>query len=232
MFGVLFTGGCVAAASQWRRLSIETRPAVLGDWMRSHRSIGVPLFLDFLASSGLTSLALFLLAGIDIEQAAGLRGAQMVAAPVTLLHVALVQALTAEGARLRLTKPEAIERFGWYALGAMIAGGVVFLGVVALGESTVLRLLGDSGPATGPVLFPMIAFTIAAAPALAATGILRSRDQSKRALRARLLSSVPFAVALVVGAVLDGARGVAIGGTVAQLLTAGIWWRAVVSTRP
>ncbi|MGI9600927.1 MAG: hypothetical protein ACR2QE_03510, partial [Acidimicrobiales bacterium] len=159
-------------------------------------------------------------------------GAQMIAAPLTLLYVALTQALTAEGSRARPTNPGAIERFGWLILLAMVAAGVAALAIVALFDSSLAQLLGDSSTVSEPVLVAMVAFTIASAPGLAASGVLRSRDQAQQALYARLWSSAPFVAAVTIGAVVDGARGVAVWGTAAQVLTIPIWWRAVAKTRP
>ncbi len=232
MFIGLLAGALVAAGSRWRRLRFEARPSKLARWMGAHRAVGVPIFLDYLASAGVISLAAFVLASIDVEQAAALRGAQMVAAPVILLYVALTQALTAEGSRLRATAPAAIERFGWWILVAMVASGIACLVVVAGFDSRISQVLGDSADVTEPVLVPMMLFTLASAPSLAASGVLRGRDRSDRALVARLWASVPFAAAVLVGAAIDGARGAVTWGAAAQLLTIGIWLHAVVATRP
>ncbi|MEZ5374905.1 MAG: hypothetical protein R2733_00240 [Acidimicrobiales bacterium] len=227
----LSLGGLLAAASSARGLS-RLRPRVPNTWLAAHRSIGLPLFVDYLASAGVTSFALFVLAGIDIEQAAGLRGAQMIAAPLTLLFVALLQALTAEGARLRATDPEVIERFGRMVVGVMAIAGVVATAMVAVLGGQLVRALGESGAAARPVLVPMVVLSATSGASLAASGVLRSRDESRAAMHARLLASGPFAFGVIVGAILDGARGLAIGGSIANVVTVPLWWRAVVQTRP
>ncbi|MDH3706373.1 MAG: hypothetical protein OES57_09915, partial [Acidimicrobiia bacterium] len=160
----LFAGAIVAALSRWRSLRVETSVSVLGDWIGEHRSVGVPIFLDYLASAGAVSLAAFVLAAIDIEQAAGLRGAQMVAAPVVLLYVALTQALTAEGSRVRESSAAAISRFGRWVLVAMAVAGGAATVAVAVAVEPISELFGDSASVVEPVLVPMMLFTLASGP--------------------------------------------------------------------
>jgi len=201
----------------WMAPPVEARTA--WRWLTSHLSIGTPLTLDYLASAGVTYGAVFVLASQDLAESAALRGAQMIAAPMFLLFVAAVQFILAEEAR-RKNRVGAISlRLPLLALGAMLILGGIYWIVVVIAEPVVVRLLGDSGQVTVPVINPMMLFALTAAPGLVVSAVLRAKDQAMQALAVRLATSVFVVPAILYGAFSSGAAASMRYGGIAQLAT-------------
>lgn len=210
-------------ARAWRRPT-QLLPSLR--WTTRERDLGLPLLLDFATSAGVAQGAVVLLAAIDVREAGGLRAAHMTAAPLQLLYIALAQFVIVETARVQRTRAAA-DRVGM-AVGVTMGGlGAIFVLGAAIAGNSIASLLGETGPTVDGLIVPSMLVTLTTAPALLASSMMQTRGLAQRAARTRLIAAVPTLAAVVIGAKLDGAKGVLIWTTFAQVAMAPAWWLAL-----
>ncbi len=193
-------------------------------WVWEERRLSAPLLLDFAASAGVAHAAVVVLAAGDLAEAGALRGAMLAAGPLQFVLVALAQFLIVESARV---EPGRADRLGAVtALVAAVAGGGWLL-VVGVGGDALESLLGDSGAAARAVVPAAVVMTIATAPGLLASSLMRTRGLAARAARLRVALAVPLLGALAFGAATTGATGVAWWTALVHAASAPVWWLAL-----
>lgn len=225
LFGAIAISATVAVVGCERRVPalnlVDQR-----QWWHRARPLAWPLLLEFLTNTGTSTIAVFLLAAIEFEDAGSMRAAQLVAAPVFTLNLGLAQLVLVEGLNLRWRGARIVVRFGRIVLLGMMAAGVAYWAIVVAWLGEVQVLLGATGPSARTVIVPLVLAAVLTGPSFAAGSTLRALGQVNQLLAARLLATAPLLAAVVAGAVLDGARGVAVWSVGAQLLTVPIWWIA------
>jgi hypothetical protein len=130
-----------------------------------------------------------------------------------------------EAVRLRRRSSSALRLFVVALGAAMAALTLAWAGALSLLPAHLGRALLRSNWVTGRrLLWPMAAFTAAAATTMAAVAGLRALEISRRSLRVRVWAGPVVFAAGVAGAQLSGASGAATGLAVSSWLSATLAW--------
>ena len=210
--GYLLCASCVAAFGRPSLPSTSSRRAVL---TRSKLLLeGKPLGFEFLLTASSVHMLLPVVAiTSSLEESAGLRGAMVIAGPLTTLIGGARLAALADATGFRA----AHEDDGWfrYAVKTTIAltliAGVGFLMTTIVAYRFGGDLLGQTWERTDPALLPFLCGVVLTIPHLVAGSILRSRMQARSALCVRAVSLPFMVVPAMVGSSVAGARGAALG---------------------
>ncbi len=203
------------------------RPLMALSWWREHRDLGPRYLTEAAVNSGAGQAATYgvgLVAGLSSVGA--LRAALLMFGPLQILSTGIGLIAVPEGVRAMNRSLVVLER----AALAMSAGLVV----VAIGWGAVLlvipesfgrALMGSTWDAALPLFVPL---AVSFAGLLAMTGpmmTLRAVANSRRSLRANLVTSAATLILIVAGASAGAALGAAWGAAVAAWLGTAAWWR-------
>lgn len=194
-------------------------------------SLGVPLAADA-ALTLLTVQALVPLVGavVDLEAAAGVRGATTMAGPLTTLIAGLRLGVLADASRFN--QASSVTNWGRY-----FRNGTLALLAVAIPAAAVIlvfsnrfgaALLNESWPASEPLVLPMLLVALVSAPHLVGSSILRARQRANEVMRLRLVVTVLIVVPELTGVLLAEERGAVLGLLVGASGSAVLWARAAV----
>jgi O-antigen/teichoic acid export membrane protein len=196
-------------------------------WFRATRDLNVRLGLDYIVNMGAVNLSIYLIGGIVGLIAVGsIRAAQVLLGPLQLLSfglsafaLPLLSTIAAAGRRLRRI---AVGLSGGIMLVSVVWVTVLLLLPRSIGEA----LLGESWAGAGAVLLPIGIVMIATGTTTGPRVGLKALRRADVLLRVTVVQA-PFILALgVAGAVLDGARGAAVGYALADILGATLIWAA------
>ncbi|MFN2606525.1 MAG: hypothetical protein ABR511_01320 [Acidimicrobiales bacterium] len=217
-----------AAALGMYQTGVVPAPARAGKWLRRHRDLGVPFFLELVAVTGSMQVALLAVAATAGAAAIGaVRAAMLLLGPLTVVFLGLFVISIPEAIRVRGRSATALPRM-------VAALGVGLPAATALWTAVVLlipRRLGVDllGPnwVPGRHLVPPVAVLVAGhGCALAAIVGLRALGAARQSLGARLWGAPAFLVGGIAGAAAGGAYGAGIGLAVAAWFDAGLAWFA------
>jgi O-antigen/teichoic acid export membrane protein len=208
------------------------RPAAARSWLRTHRELSVRYLIENVSSSGSSQLRSVILGAVAGLAAVGyVRASEILMGPFLVVLMGISQVAVPEASRVFHRDYRHLTRF-CFALGAVQAAAAVVWGVLLI---TVFPL--GAGPfvlkelwmPTQPLL-PAITLTVAAASFItAATAGLRAMGVARRTLPVQLTASALYLIGGAVGAVLGGALGASWGVTIAQIVSALIWWHQLRS---
>ncbi|WP_315095898.1 lipopolysaccharide biosynthesis protein [uncultured Cellulomonas sp.] len=161
-----------------------------------------------------------LVAAVLTPAAAGLYAAAVkLVQPLLLVPQSLAAVVAPRSARL---EPPAARRLAVRLVGALLAGGLVLVPFMVVGEQIVTFLMGPTYAGSGPVL----AWTLAGLPFFAVSAVLAAllQGQSREHLVAvvGVASAVVTVLVVPLGAVTGGITGAAIALTCASALRAGV----------
>ncbi|MGY2002821.1 hypothetical protein [Blastococcus sp. SYSU DS1024] len=212
--------GCV-------QVGIWPGPGAAMLWIRRHKSTGLPLVLNSVATAGSVQVAYLIVSSLGSARDAGsLRAAQTLLGPLTVLMVALNNFVLPELIRQRPT-----GRRLWVVVSALsallalvdLAWGA---GMLLIPDSWGVLLLGQSWEGAREVLPYLILMTVATGAAAGASTGMRAF----RALRSLTGIHVGLGVALVtlatVGVSAGGAVGAALGMALASVAILPVLWLA------
>jgi O-antigen/teichoic acid export membrane protein len=194
-------------------------------WVVDHRAVTV----RFLGET-FTARALFqvLMSGLGAIAGLGALGAvratQLFYGPLNTLNAGIYMAVVPEGAAAR-HEPERLRRklaTVSAALASLVAGWML-VGLM-LPDRWGRAMLGTTWEDAEGLMLPMGLATIASAVMIGGLLGLRSLADAKRSLQARLKVTPWLGVCPLLGAVIDGARGFAIGTALGTAMAALIWW--------
>jgi O-antigen/teichoic acid export membrane protein len=220
--------GCLAAVVGVFQLKLlPSRPMAAVKWLRHHREIAQRFLAEFVVSTGVSTLTLFVIGGIAGLDALGrLRAGEIALGPLSVLFTGAGMVATAEGVRLLRESPRRlVHACRWLSLALTVCvvvwGGVILFVPRNIGE-LVLRANWD---AAHGLLTPLLIALIGYALSFGAWTGLRSLAAARRSLRARCIDgSLTFSLG-VAGAYLGGATGVAWGYAVTGCLRSlNAWW--------
>lgn len=191
--------------------------------------LGAPLALEFLITAASVNLLVVVVAVVaGLDESAGLRGAMVLAGPITTLMGGLRLGALADATRYRSTWGD--TRWGHYALrlaSALLAiGGILLAAIVLLSRRYGETLLGDTWELTEPALLPFLVAALLTATHLTAASILRARELGERALFIRIITTPTAIAPALLGAVISGATGASLGFLIGVVIAAPIWLRA------
>jgi O-antigen/teichoic acid export membrane protein len=215
----------VAAAVGSRQLRVLPAPGAAMRWFRATRELNVRLGLDYIVNMGAVNLSIYLVGAIAGLIAVGaIRAAQILLGPLQLLFFGLsafalpvLSPLAGAGDRLRrltvlLSACITLVSLAWV--------GAVLLLPPSVGEA----LLGESWDGAWSVLLPTGVVMIAIGATTGPRVGLKALRRADLLLRVTVIHS-PFILTFgVVGAMMGGARGAAIGYAVAELLGTVLIW--------
>jgi len=219
--------GLVAAIAGLAQTRVVPRPHEFPTWLREQRDLAPRFAGEFVGSSGLLQIALYLIGAIAGLATLGiLRAAVMLLGPLTILFQGIRLFAVPEGVK---TARAGVGRLLGFAL---VIGAALFVGAIGWGIAIMLIsqdfgvwLLKDSWePAREIVLILAVSTAGSGATSGAAVG-LRATAAASRSLRATWLSGLLIVFGSTAGTFLGGVRGAAIGIAVATWLSTVIWWR-------
>ena len=232
---VLAWGAAANVAALVGLLQVRVRPHVCrtAQWLREQGDLAGRYAAEGLAL-GANQATVFVLAAVAGLAAAGsLRAAQTMFGPLVVLNLGVQLALVPEAVRAATRSLRRMTRLVLAAAGLLTTvtaawSIVVLLLPNAAGEA----LLGSSWALAVPLLVYMAVDRLAYATIIGPFLGLRALADSRRSLRARMVGSALAVLGGVVGALVDGARGVAIGAAASSLISIVVWSYAFFRALP
>lgn len=224
---VLSWGGAANIAALagliWLRTLPQGRRTI--QWLCDQRDLAGRYAMEGLAFQGANQAVIFVLAAVAGLGAAGsLRAAQTLFGPLTVLTLAIRLALVPEAARVAVKSLSAMRRLVILTAALLVVVTGVWSTVVLLLPASVGEaLLGDSWVLAVPLLLFVAVNSLANASTIGPFLGLRSLADSRRSLRARLIVTIVTLLCGIVGALLDDARGAAIGAATSSVISIGVW---------
>jgi hypothetical protein len=150
----------------------------------------------------------------------------LVTGPLSLLFVGAAFAGLPEAVRLRESSPGRLPRVVWMLSTAVTAAAACWCTIVLVLSGTVgSAILGDTWPLAKPLLLPLTWFALAQAIAIGPAQGLWALAAARRSLTSQLANVVLMLSSMCAGAVVDGARGAAVGLAGAATVSTLIWWQ-------
>ena len=224
-------GGCSAVLGVFQA-GVVPHPAAVGRWLRRHADVAPRFLGEFLVSTGVSQLSLWLVGVVGgLSTLGALRGAMVLIGPLRIFVTAAPAAAIPELVRRHRADPLALRRAA-FLIGVALATAVSAWGVVAAvaPDSVGVAVLGDIwGPAHR--LVPYVALGWAAYGFAAGAFIgLRVQQDARRSLRAQTVVA-PFVLVMpVLGAAAWGLMGAGYGYALATCVSAPVWWRAFLAS--
>lgn len=200
-----------------------------GTWLVKTRTLGGTYLADYVGGSGGSQLTVYILgAVVGVEGVAALRGAEILVGPIYVLVQGMVLALIPEAVRATKGNPGAVRPIALRASALQIAMIVMFGAVIlSIPSSVGSAIFGDSWAVARTVLVPTLVSTLFLGISIGAIVGLRALVANREMLAARSIG-LPLSIAGgVIGVLVDGARGAAIGLAMARALQAPCWWVAL-----
>jgi O-antigen/teichoic acid export membrane protein len=217
-------GGCAAAMFGL----LQTRVALgrgATEWLRRQGDLSSRYLGEYLLALASGHMLVVLVAAFaGLSAAGGVRGAQVVVGPLTVVFGAISTQAVPHLAR-SWDRQEILDRHTRRLSMTFVGIAVVFFGLLlAIPESLGRELLGDSWGSTRDLLGWFALSYVAIGAAGGAVIGLRATGRARQALSARIVTTVVttglVAFGLVFGEVRDAIAGLAIG----QCLSVLVWW--------
>lgn len=189
------------------------------------------LSLRFAADNLITQLSqqgvVYVVAAVaGLSAAGGFRIAQTVYMPLGVLVLGLQSAVLPELVRIAQRSAAAMLHAAAWSAVALVAGTIGYIGLaVAVPDHAGEAAFGAAWSTAQPLILLMGVPSAAGAAIYCAVSGVRALGDAARALRVRGVTIAVMALTVVPGAVLDGARGAAIGLAAGTVLQAVYWWR-------
>ena len=219
--------GAIALALPHR---LWPRAVAVRQWWAQERGRSSGFLADFLVASGMWQGA-FLLLGVlmTLEELGALRVALVAVSPLANL-LAGVRALTlAHLAGLRQHPARAIRRAAQIGLALAVAAAVYGAGLVLLPDRWGSELFGDTWAEAASLVGIVALAEVIRLPTFAAIDLVKVLGRPVELVRTRLTGGVGVIAGLLLGAVVAGPRGAAMGTAVGYAWNELIWWRQVRS---
>lgn len=234
-------GASVAAVVGIAQLGATPAPMRTGTWLRTHRDL-IPSFVgEFAARNGGTRLTIFAVAAISgLAAVAGVRAAQVVTGPATVLLLGASMVTVPEAVRLHRADPTRLPGVVrnltlWFGAGALLLGLAPLAVPLRWGQAA----LGATWAEARPVLAPQALLLGAMGATSGYVTGLRTLAAAHRSLGARLVIAPLSLVAGVAGAWLAGGAGAVAGLAAAYWVGVAVWrhqfgraWREHTSPSP
>jgi O-antigen/teichoic acid export membrane protein len=225
--------GAVAAGIGLAQARLVPRLGATPQWVRDHRDLAPRFFTEFIAVSGAAQLSLYLVGIVSGLAAAGaLRAAVVVFGPVNIVLNAMRIAAIPAMVRVRRVRRQLVQ---------VVIATSAFAGTCALAWTAVAlvtpdrigrNLFGESWALAAPLFVAVGVQRIAVGLSAGTFGGLRALGAADRSLRVRLILGAISIVTGVAGAVVDGARGAAVGLAAAAAVAAVLWaWEFALECR-
>jgi O-antigen/teichoic acid export membrane protein len=215
-------GGVVVAARQ----HLWPRAVAVRRWWADERARASGFLADFIVSNGMWQGSFLLLGALlSLEELGALRVAIVAVSPLANLLAGVRTLTLAHLAGLRTQPARACRRAA--QLGLVLAGGaaVYGIGLVLLPDRWGSELFGETW-SEAAVLVGIVALgEVMRLPTFAAIDLVKVLGAPFDLVRTRLAGGICVVAGLVLGAVVAGPGGAAVGTTVGYMLNLTIWWR-------
>ena len=217
----------LAIAADRRALSWRWHPL---RWLDEERATASRFFGEYLSVQAGQQATLAALSGIAGLAALGaVRSSQILYGPLNTVHMGIYLAVVPDGVRTR-SDPRRLRQLAVRATLLVVAVAVAWMLVaLAIPDSMGQWLFGDTWAKGQDLIVPMGLAMIAGSAATGGFAGVRSLGDGRASLRARLTSLPGEFLLPLIGTLLGGAVGFALGFGAARVITATIWWRTFLA---
>jgi O-antigen/teichoic acid export membrane protein len=195
-------------------------------WWRQHRDLSGRYSAEFLLTVGVGYLLTFAVAAVGgLKDSAGLRGAQVLMGPLHVIFMGISIQTVPVMVRQTTAGTDRIRRTA-----RLVSTGLVLVTLVwgmillAMPDRWGQLLLGETWLVASPLLLPFIwLYSVTAATSGPLSG-LRALADARRSLAVRVALSPLTVVLGVLGALLGGPAGAALGLAAAGTVGLTVWW--------
>jgi O-antigen/teichoic acid export membrane protein len=215
-------GGAVLAARQ----HLWPRAVAVRRWWADERARASGFLADFIVSNGMWQGSFLLLGAVlSLEELGALRVAIVAVSPLANLLAGVRTLTLAHLAGLRTQPARACRRAA--QLGLVLAGGaaVYGIGLVLLPDRWGWDLFGETWSEAAALVGIVALGEVMRLPTFAAIDLVKVLGAPFDLVRTRLAGGICVVAGLLLGAVVAGPRGAAVGTTVGYMLNLTIWWR-------
>lgn len=207
-------------------LRLPIRPDRVVVWLREHGGFAARYAADDLAQQGSQQATTYVVAATaGLIDTGALRGAQTVFGPPSILNLGVQAAVTPELVRIRRRSMRTLRLTVLLLGGALGAVGAVWAALALLCPQRVgVALFGSTWAHARHLLIYFGIAQAANGTRVGAMAGLRSLSAANRTLVARSVVLLLGLTFQVVGAVLNGATGVAIAIAIVSPIQAVVWW--------
>ena len=218
-----------------RRCRVRARPVAVATWWVEERARAGGFLSDFLVVNGVWQ-ATFLLVGVvlSLEELAGLRVALLAVSPLANLLAGVRMVILSHLAGLRARPALVRQRAMLLALGLAGGAAVYGAGLVVMPDRWGAELFGDSWAEASTLLAIIAVAEVIRLPTFAAVDLVKVLGGPTDLLRTRARGSIGVVTAMLLGAILAGPSGAALGTVVGNTWNQLVWWRhgSALSRRP
>jgi O-antigen/teichoic acid export membrane protein len=233
VFWLTFAWGCAgtfAAIVGVVQSGVRPRPLMARSWWREHHDLGPRFLTEAAIGTGASQIAWYgvgIVAGLAAVGAT--RAALLLFGPLQILSTGLGLMAVPEGVRAMNRSLRDLEQAALALSSALVVVAVGWCVLLLLvPESFGVWLLGSAWGAVVPLLVPL---GVTFAGLLAMIGpmtVLRAVANSRRSLRANVLTSIVTLTLIIEGAWSAGALGACWGAALAAAIGTLAWWRQAV----
>ena len=214
LLGCAVSGADLRTAHWWR-------------WLVRSRQTGSRFFAEYVTAQASSQVPLLLLGGISgLAVLGAVRASQVFYGPLNTIHGGVYLAVVPEGLRAR-DDPRRLHRLiRWTSAGLVAFAAAWTVAGLWLPDDVGRALFGESWPGAADIMLPMGLAMVAGGAISGGLLGVRSLGDAQASLRSRLLSAPGQVVLPLVGAVVAGAAGFAVGMAASRVVAAWIWWTA------
>jgi O-antigen/teichoic acid export membrane protein len=215
--------GGVALALQRR---VSPRAVALRRWWTDERARASGFLADFLVSNGMWQSSFLLLGALlSLEELGALRVAIVAVSPLANLLAGVRTLTLAHLSSLRSQPARAGRRAAQIGLVLAVAAAVYGAGLVLLPDRWGSQLFGQTWSEAATLVGIIAVGEALRLPTFAAIDLVKVLGAPFDLVRTRLAGGSCVVAGLVLGAVVAGPRGAAVGTAVGYALNLSIWWR-------
>jgi len=220
----------LGAGAGWLSLAVPRRlwprPTAVRRWWAEERARSGGFLADFLVANGMWQCS-FLLLGVlmSLEELGALRVAIVSVSPLANLVAGVRTLGLAHLAGLRAHPVRACRRAAQIGLGLGTAATVYGAALVLLPDRWGSELFGDTWAEAAALVGIVAVAEVIRLPTFAAIDLVKVLGAPVDLVRTRLTGGVGVIAGLLLGAVVAGPRGAAVGTAVGYAWNELVWWR-------
>lgn len=220
----------LGAGAGWASFAVPRRlwprPVAVRRWWTEERARAGGFLADFLVSNGMWQISFLLLGALmSLEELGALRVAIVAVSPLANLLAGVRTLGLAHLADLRVHPVRAYRRAAQIGLGLAGAAAIYGAGLVLLPEDWGSELFGETWAEAVVLVGIVAAAEVIRLPTFAAIDLVKVLGGPVDLVRTRLTGGVGVIAGLLVGALVAGPRGAAVGTAVGYAWNELVWWR-------
>ena len=221
---VLGAAVAVMTVGPYRRM--WPRPVAVRRWWAEERARSSGFIADFLVSNGMWQAA-FLLLGVvmPLDELGALRVAIVSVSPLANLMAGVRSLVLANLAGLRNRPALALRRAAQVGACLAAAGAAYGIALVLLPDRWGAELFGETWAEAATLVGIVAVSEVVRLPTFAAIDLVKVLGAPLDLVRTRLTSSTGVVTGLLIGGIVAGPPGAAVGTTIGYTLSGVVWWR-------